>query len=100
MKSTRGNGYRPQPLHDWCFEEYALPRVRGYTNQNGTLKNNNYQRLNASIGLSPKFFDKHLSVDINIKGSIEDEKPVSTSVIGSAVGSTLHALYIRTMTVM
>ena len=58
----------------------------GYTNQNGTLKNNNYQRLNASIGLSPKFFDKHLSVDINIKGSIEDEKPVSTSVIGSAVG--------------
>lgn len=27
----------------------------GYTNQNGTLKNNNYQRLNASIGLSPKF---------------------------------------------
>ena len=38
----------------------------GYTNQNGTLKNNNYQRLNASIGLSPKFFDKHLSVDINI----------------------------------
>lgn len=19
----------PQPLHDWCFEEYALPRVRG-----------------------------------------------------------------------
>lgn len=27
-----------------------------------------------------------ISVDINIKGSIEDEKPVSTSVIGSAVG--------------
>ena len=33
----------------------------GYTNQNGTLKNNNYERINASVGLSPKFFDKHLS---------------------------------------
>lgn len=57
----------------------------GYTNQNGTLKSNNYQRLNASVGLSPKFFDKHLSVDLNLKGSLENEKPVSTGVIGSAV---------------
>lgn len=57
----------------------------GYTNQNGTLKNNNYERINASVGLSPKFFDKHLSVDINVKGSIENNQPVSTGVIGSAI---------------
>lgn len=57
----------------------------GYTNQNGTLKNNNYERINASVGLSPKFFDKHLSVDINVKGSIENNQPVSTGVIGSAL---------------
>lgn len=57
----------------------------GYTNQNGTLKNNNYERINASVGLSPKFFNKHLSVDINVKGSIENNQPVSTGVIGSAI---------------
>lgn len=57
----------------------------GYTNQNGTIKTNNYQRANISLGLSPKFFDKHLSVDINVKGSLENETPVSTGVIGSAV---------------
>lgn len=56
----------------------------GYINQNGVIKENNYQRLNASIGLSPKFFDKHLSLDINVKGSLEWNKPVSTGVIGSA----------------
>lgn len=57
----------------------------GYTNQNGTLKKNNYERFNAGIGLSPKFFDKHLSIDINLKGSIENEQPISTGVIGSAI---------------
>lgn len=57
----------------------------GYTNQNGILKENNYQRYNGGFGLSPKFFDKHLSVDINVKGSIERNKPVSTGIIGNAI---------------
>lgn len=56
----------------------------GYTNQNGIVKSNNYQRTSGGIGLSPKFFDKHLAFDINIKGSIERNKPAS-GVIGSAV---------------
>lgn len=57
----------------------------GYTNQNGIIKANNYERFNASVGLSPKFFDKHLSIDVNIKGSIENNESVSTGVIGSAI---------------
>lgn len=66
---------------------YKVPyRVSvGYTNQNGILKSNNYERYNAGIGLSPKFLDNHLSFDINIKGSIERDKPVSTSVISGAI---------------
>lgn len=58
----------------------------GYLNQNGTLKNNNYQRFNGGIGLSPIFFDKHLTLDINIKGTMERNKPVSTGAIGAAIG--------------
>lgn len=58
----------------------------GYLNQNGTLKNNNYQRYNGGVALSPKFFDKHLSLDVNVKGTMERNKQVSTGVIGGAVG--------------
>lgn len=58
----------------------------GYTNQSGVVKENNYERMNIGLGISPKFFDKHLSVDINIKGSIENEHPVSSGVSGSAAG--------------
>lgn len=57
----------------------------GYTNQDGTLKGNNYQRFNGGIGLSPKFFDNHLALDINIKGTIERDRPVSTGSIGGAI---------------
>lgn len=56
----------------------------GYTNQNGIIKTNNYERFNTSIGLSPKFFDNHLSVNLNVKASLEDEAPISSGVVSSA----------------
>lgn len=57
----------------------------GYTDQDGIIKSNNYNRTSVGIGLSPQFFNKHLTVDINIKGSYEKNRPVSSGVIGSAV---------------
>lgn len=57
----------------------------GYTNQNGIIKENNYQRSNVSFGISPKFLDNHLSLDMNFKGIWETERPVPTGVIGSAI---------------
>lgn len=57
----------------------------GYINQNGVIRENNYQRSNIGLGLSPKFFNKHLSLDFNFKGIWEDERPVPTGVIGSAI---------------
>lgn len=66
--------------------EFNVPyRVSlGYTKQNGVIKENAYERFNASIGLSPKFFNKHLSLDINIKGSIERDNPIDDGIIGNA----------------
>lgn len=58
----------------------------GYTNQNGIIKENSYDRFSVGVGLSPSFFDKHLSLDINLKGSIENENPVSSSIASSAAG--------------
>ncbi|MBD8349745.1 SusC/RagA family TonB-linked outer membrane protein [Dysgonomonas sp. HGC4] len=57
----------------------------GYLSQDGVLHANNYKRFNGGFGLSPKFFNKHLSVDINVKGSMERSHPVSTGAIGSAI---------------
>lgn len=56
----------------------------GYYNQNGVIKENNYERFSLGIGLSPKFFNDHLTLDINLKGSIENSKPVSSGAAASA----------------
>ena len=58
----------------------------GYTDQDGIIKTNNYQRTTVGLNVSPMFLKDHLLFNINIKGSIENEKPVSTGVIGSANG--------------
>ncbi|HMP28023.1 MAG TPA: SusC/RagA family TonB-linked outer membrane protein [Saprospiraceae bacterium] len=56
----------------------------GYLNQNGTLKANNYQRLNGDIAFTPSFLDNHLTLDVALKNSIENNLPASTGVIRSA----------------
>lgn len=57
----------------------------GYTNQNGVVDTNQYQRLTFNGGISPTFFDKHLKVDLNLKVSYEDDDKVPESVVGNAL---------------
>lgn len=57
----------------------------GYTNQDGIIRTNKYERLTASIGFGSKFFDKHLSIDVNGKFSKENNHKVDNSVVGNAV---------------
>ena len=56
----------------------------GYTNQEGTIRKNAYERMNLSFALNPSFLDNHLNVNINYKPSIENndfiENPASTAV--------------------
>ena len=40
----------------------------GYSGQQGTLHDSSYDRGTADITVSPNFFDKHLSFDVNLKG--------------------------------
>lgn len=56
----------------------------GYTNQNGIIKSNTFERSSLGLALSPKLFDKHLSIDINVKGSLEKDSNPGGSVAGSA----------------
>ncbi|NDV67873.1 TonB-dependent receptor [Dysgonomonas sp. 25] len=57
----------------------------GFLDQDGTLEGNNYKRFNAGVGVSPKFLNDHLTVDINVKGTMERDEPASTGAIGSAI---------------
>ena len=57
----------------------------GYTNQNGIIKTNNYQRLSFGGNLSPSLLDDHLTVDLNFKISYERNKEVDDAVVGNAL---------------
>lgn len=56
----------------------------GYLDQEGNLKTGRYKRLTALLNLNPKFFDNHLKVNINLKGSFEDDKIANQNAIWTA----------------
>lgn len=57
----------------------------GYNKERGTLKTSDYERYTGSINLSPKFFDEHLSVDVNFKGTINNNRFADSGAVGAAV---------------
>ena len=57
----------------------------GYTNQDGILKTSNFERYTASINVSPKFFDDHLTLNLNAKGMIANNRYADGGAIGAAV---------------
>lgn len=57
----------------------------GYTNQNGIIKTNNYQRFTAGLSLNPSLLDKHLNINANLKYSHERNKEVDNSVVNNAL---------------
>lgn len=56
----------------------------GYTNQQGTIKTNDYERVTLGLGVNPTFLDNHLSVNVNLKGSFENANNIDNPA-GSAV---------------
>ena len=57
----------------------------GYTNQQGILKTSKFERLTASLNLSPSFFEDHLKVNLNAKGMIANTRYANTSAVNAAV---------------
>mgnify|MGYP001086225106 CR=1 FL=1 len=56
----------------------------GYNNERGTLKTSKYERYTGAVNLSPKFFDNHLSVDVNVKGTINNNRFADSGAVGAA----------------
>ncbi len=57
----------------------------GMLNQDGVLKTDNFKRISTALNLSPKFFDKYLAVNINLKYSQTKNRFADQGAIGNAV---------------
>ena len=56
----------------------------GYNTEKGTLYTSHYDRYTASLNLSPKFLDDHLSVDMNVKGTINKTRFAESGAVSAA----------------
>ena len=57
----------------------------GYTNQQGIIRTNSYDRFTFDGGITPSFFNDHLTVAVNVKYSDEDNHMVDGSVASNAL---------------
>lgn len=57
----------------------------GYTNQGGILRTDKLERFSSAISVNPSFFDNHLKVNLNVKGSVQNTRFANTGAIGGAV---------------
>jgi TonB-linked SusC/RagA family outer membrane protein len=57
----------------------------GYLNQVGVLVTDKLQRTTGAISVSPKLFDNHLKIDLNLKGAMTDSRFANQGAIGAAV---------------
>lgn len=57
----------------------------GYMYQDGLLMTDNMQRYTGALNLSPKFFNNHLSIDLNLKATQSGFKFADQGAIGAAI---------------
>lgn len=57
----------------------------GYTNKNGVLKTDNFNRITSSVSLTPGFLDNTLQVNANFKSSFNRNHFADRGAIGNAV---------------
>ncbi len=57
----------------------------GYLTQEGILLKNKFDRLSSALNLSPKFFDEHLAVNLNVKASTIKYNFSDEGAVGAAV---------------
>ncbi|MBX2954467.1 MAG: SusC/RagA family TonB-linked outer membrane protein [Leadbetterella sp.] len=57
----------------------------GYSNQNGLLKTDNFQRTSGALNLSPKFLDNSLSVNINARVAATKNRKADEGAVGAAL---------------
>jgi TonB-dependent starch-binding outer membrane protein SusC len=56
----------------------------GYLSQEGILKTDKFNRVSTALNLSPKFFEDHLSVNVNLKASQTKNRFANDGAVGAA----------------
>ena len=56
----------------------------GYTGQEGTLKNSDFQRVTAALNLNPSLLDDHLTMNLNAKGMFAKSNFANSGAVGAA----------------
>lgn len=56
----------------------------GYTNEEGTLETSKFERGTFDVSLSPKFFDEHLTVNLNAKGVLIENRFAEGGAVNAA----------------
>lgn len=57
----------------------------GYTNAQGLIKNNDYERLSYSFKMTPKLLNDDLKIDMNAKGTSTYKNGGNEGAIGAAL---------------
>lgn len=71
----------------------------GYLNQDGILRTNNIERSTVGLNLNPKLFDKHLDININLKGTYAENRFADGgSINAAAVSDPTRGIYNRALT--
>jgi iron complex outermembrane receptor protein len=66
----------------------------GYSNQDGILKTDNVTRYTGSLSLTPAFFENHLKLNVNAKGTYSDNTFANTDAIwGGATHNPCAPVY-------
>lgn len=68
------------------FKKIPVRASIGFNDTEGVVKTNDYQRITGSLRLTPIFFDNHLKIDINAKGTLIDKNSIDD---GGALGGAI-----------
>jgi TonB-dependent starch-binding outer membrane protein SusC len=68
------------------FKKIPFRASVGYTNNEGLVKTNDFERVTTSLKLTPAFLDNHLKIDINAKGQMSEKNAIDEGgMFGSAI---------------
>ncbi len=70
----------------YLFDKIPTRISLGYNETEGVVRTNDYERVTASLRLTPKFFDDHLKIDFNAKGTSVNKNAVDE---GGAIGGAV-----------
>ncbi|WP_343703997.1 TonB-dependent receptor [Chitinophaga sp.] len=68
-----------------AFHNIPYRLSAGYLHQNGVLITDKLQRGSAGINISPQLFNKHLKIDVNVKGALTQAHYANAGAIINAV---------------